>query len=33
MTLRPLSGSPIMLQCMRPFLMWWTVPAPCNEVP
>ena len=20
-------------QCMSLFLMWWTVPAPCNEVP
>ncbi len=25
--------SPIMLQCMSPFVMWWTVPAPGNEVP
>jgi hypothetical protein len=31
--LGPLGVAPIMLQCMGPFLMWWTVPAPGNEVP
>jgi hypothetical protein len=22
-----------LLQCMSPVMMWWTVPAPSNEVP
>jgi len=27
------SYASIMLRCMSLFLMWWTVPAPGNEVP
>ena len=23
----------VLLRCMSPLVMWWTVPAPSNEVP